>query len=328
MFSWLRSPLAAAQNRLHHRVYKWATKRTAGEHWPYRLRPRIVYILPTRLGLSAALLNLILFVAAINYGSNLAFLLTFSLTAVLIASMFHCYRNLASLVVDYAFSESAFAGHASRVGISVSNEAPRPRRGLYLAWEHWESSSITVTAHSRSSVILSIPTRRRGIFRLPGLTLACQEPFGLFRSWTWLLEPPPIHVWPQPQQADLPWNTESGDTLAGTRLGNEDFAGFTRYRPGSPRHTIAWKAYARTGDLHSKHFQGQGVHPIFLRWADTANHDTESRLSMLAFWILEQSHAGRAWGLELPTIIYEPNHGPGHRRRSLDALASYPDAPR
>ena len=111
--------------------------------------------------------------------------------------------------------------------------------------------------------------------------------------------------------------------------GEEDFAGFRRFHDGdSPRH-VAWKAYARSGELLSKLFAGADTSSQWLDYARIPVTDVEMRLSILARWVVDADRTGRDYGLRLPGVEFPPAHGHGHRHRCLQALALFdlPETP-
>src|SRR5690606_40780339 len=66
----------------------------------------------------------------------------------------------------------------------------------------------------------------------------------------------------------------SSDVCSSDLRGEEDFAGFRRFQAGdSPRH-VAWKAYARSGELYSKQFAGADTSS---QWLDYDEIRSEER---------------------------------------------------
>ncbi len=82
--------------------------------------------------------------------------------------------------------------------------------------------------------------------------------------------------------------------------GEEDFAGLRRFNDGdSPRH-VAWKAYARTGDLLSKQFSGADTSSQWFEFDQVDAEDIEERLSILTRWIVDADRTQRDYGLRIP----------------------------
>ena len=78
-----RSALAtragALKSALRQRAAAWARRRHGEDRLPVGLNARRVYILPTRAGMAFSLLLFVMLVAGLNYGNNVALMLTFLL---------------------------------------------------------------------------------------------------------------------------------------------------------------------------------------------------------------------------------------------------------
>ncbi len=110
------------------------------------------------------------------------------------------------------------------------------------------------------------------------------------------------------------------------RRGDDDFAGLKDYHPGDPPKHIAWKAYARADELLVKEFSGDAEATPVFDLADVPGGDLESRLSVLARWIVDAHARGLAFGLRLPGEELPPAPGDAQRARCLAAIARF-DAP-
>jgi uncharacterized protein (DUF58 family) len=52
--------------------------------------------------------------------------------------------------------------------------------------------------------------------------------------------------------------------------------------------------------------------------------DSETRIAILAGWVVAADAEGASYGLRLPGREIPPDAGPAHRHRCLEALALYP----
>jgi uncharacterized protein (DUF58 family) len=106
--------------------------------------------------------------------------------------------------------------------------------------------------------------------------------------------------------------------------GNDDFAGLRGYHASdSPRH-VAWKAVARTDDMLTKQFAGEGGVELWLDWQLLpAGYSVETRLSRLSGWVVEAERGGALYGLRLPGVEFPPSRGDAHRAACLQALALF-----
>ena len=173
--------------------------------------------------------------------------------------------------------------------------------------------------------VLAIHTENRGRIALPRFGVRTLFPFELFRSWAWLHMDLAGLVYPHPADfapAPPPTQTAQGHRQHDAR-GEEDFAGLRKFNIGdSPRH-VAWKAFARSGQLLSKQFAGADTSSQWFDFDAVESDDVEQRLSILTRWIIESDRTREDYGLRLPGREFAPSHGDGHRRRCLEALALF-----
>ncbi|MDX1500454.1 MAG: DUF58 domain-containing protein [Woeseiaceae bacterium] len=314
--------LSASLNR---RVRRWAEKRQGPDPEVTTLRPGRVYILPTGVGLVFALMTFAMLMGSMNYNNNLSFVLTFLLAGLGFVSMHQCQRNLVGLELAFAGVEAVFAGQAALFRVAITNHSKSPRHGIMLYTDS-DTSAIENLAPGESKVLeLAVPTGRRGYVRLPRFGIRTLFPFELFRAWAWLhmdleglVYPAPAEEAPEPP----PSRTAHGHRHDDAR-GEEDFAGLRKFHTGdSPRH-VAWKAYARSGQLLSKRFAGADTSSQWFDFDEIAGADTELKLSVLTRWIVDTDRTRADYGLRLKGDEFPPSHGDAQRRRCLEALATF-----
>ncbi len=85
----------------------------------------------------------------------------------------------------------------------------------------------------------------------------------------------------------------------GQTAGVEDFVGLSAYQPGDSPGRIHWQAYSRGRGLHTKTFAGQAGEGLMLDIDDIKGDDTERKLSILCFHILQAHHQRRSYGMRL-----------------------------
>jgi uncharacterized protein (DUF58 family) len=319
----------ALRSTITARVERWARKRQGADSEMARLRPGRIYILPTGVGLVFALMTFAMLLGSMNYNNNLSFVLTFLLAGLGFVSMHQCQRNLVDLDVGFAGVDPVFAGQSAEFRIAVTNHSKTRRHNLRL-FAGDAVTGISDLAPGESRVFnLALPTERRGRVRLERFGIRTLFPFELFRAWSWLhmdiyglVYPKPADDAPEPP----PTQTAHGHRQHDAR-GEEDFAGFRQFHDGdSPRH-VAWKAFARSGELLSKQFAGADTSSQWFDFDEVDEPDVEIRLSMLARWIVDADRAHGDYGLRLPGTEFPPAHGDAHRHRCLKALALLDPAP-
>lgn len=315
-----------------------------------RLTQRNLYILPTRAGLSFAVVVMVLLLAAINEQVNLGYALAFLLAGAGMAALYQTHGNLQGVSLRLQSLHSVHAGQVLRLPVALNNQHRRlGRHGLQISVDIRSLPRELVTGASplqvelapgsEGTVEVDVPTRQRGWLSLPRLTIETRYPLGLFRAWAFWRPESRVLVWPAldphaPPLPDLPGQSDLSQATA-TQARDADMPeGLRDHRRGDPLRWVAWKKSTRTlatgGQLVSREPAG-GRTPE--RWLD---HDLspglqqlppEARLSRLASWLVqaEQDAAsnGPAYGLRLPGQSLPCGHGAQHLRLCLDALATW-----
>jgi uncharacterized protein (DUF58 family) len=307
------------------RVLRWARKRQGIDPTVTRLRPGRVYILPTGVGLVFGLMAFAMLLGSMNYNNNLSFVLTFFLTGLGFVSMHQCQRNLVGLELSFAGVEPVFAGQSAQFRVAITNHSKNARHGIRLYTDTAVSEIHDLLPGESKVFVLAVMTDKRGWIPLQRFGIRTLFPFELFRSWAWLhmdlrglVYPHPADHAPQPP----PTQTAHGHRQHDAR-GEEDFAGLRRFHEGdSPRH-VAWKAFARSGQLLSKQFAGADTSSQWFDFDEVPADDTELRLSILTNWIISADRTREDYGLRIPGVEFPPSHGEVHHRRCLEALALF-----
>ena len=313
-------------DKLKRRLFRWQSDGSS----PLRLTQRRIFILPTRAGLLFAAALLAMLTGAINYNLALGHALVFLLAGLALVGMVHAFRNLHGLTIAPGRCLPVFAGDLALFPLQLSSDRASPRLALELrAGDGQPAVTCAVAAHGLTDTAVPVTTTRRGWLELPRTRLATTYPLGLFVAWSYLQPAMRCLVYPQPLPTPLPplqAAIRSGDQRGGN--GQEDFAGFRERQPAdSPRH-VAWKASARDGGqrpLLVKQFAGGAQHELQLDWSLTPEATApETRIAILAGWVLAAEEAGACYGLRLPGHEIAPGNGDLHRHRCLEALALFP----
>lgn len=314
--------IAAAARR---RVARWARQRQGVDPVAITLTPKRVFILPTSVGLVYALMTFAMLLGSMNYNNNLSFLLTFLLAGLGFVAMHQCQRNLVGLEVHFAGVEPVFAGQSAKFRIAITNHSTAPRQGIQVYADDSQSEIQDLRAGESRVFTLAIKTRRRGIIELPRFGVRSAFPFELFRSWAWLHMN--LRGLVYPEMADTAPPPPASRAAQGHRQhdarGEEDFAGLRRFIDGDSPRQVAWKAYARNGQLLSKRFAGADTSSLWFDFDTIAGQETEARLSILARWITDTDRSRADYGLRLAGQEFPPAHGEGQRQRCLEALALF-----
>jgi uncharacterized protein (DUF58 family) len=322
-FQFLSEPRAAGARALA----AWARKRQGEDALPLQLRPRRVYILPTRSGVAACALLFVMLLAGLNYNNSLALLLCFMLGGVAIVSMYECHRMLVGLKVEAGHVEPSFAARGAELTLQFANDDSRTRARLAVRCGACAITRFSLPPAAVQVVRVCYPGLTRGRQRLPRLELSSDAPLGLFRVWCWLHLPLEAMVYPAPAgQRPLP--PMGGPSRDGTQhvsqSGEEDWAWLRPFREGDPPRSVAWKAYARGGPLLvSQYEMPSGAHRL-LDFEPLLDLSLEQRLSQLTQWVLDCEQRGASYRLVLPGRKVPQLAGAAQRRACLEALALYP----
>lgn len=311
-------------NTLERRVREWIRRRQGPDRGAVTLRRGRIYILPTGLGLAFGVMLFAMLLGSLNYANNLGLALTFLLAALGVVAMHACHRNLETLVARLAGTRPAFAGSDAMFHVVLANPGGAPRCDVEVRAAARTVDPVSIAAGTESTVSVRVPTRRRGTILLDRVEIATRFPYGLFRAWAVLHPAASCVVYPRPAATAPPPAGSSGGTGGGAaRRGEDDFAGLKDYHPGDPPRHIAWKAYARADELLVKEWSGEREAVPMFDLADAPGADLETRLSVLARWIVDAEARGVTFGLRLPDLEIAPEPGEAQKRRCLAAVARF-----
>jgi uncharacterized protein (DUF58 family) len=286
---------------------------------------------PTRSGYLLMLVLVAMLVASINYGNNMAYILTFLLFSLMLVGLLNSRNNLKGLDIANLMPEPVFAGESLRFNLELHNQSNGRRFGIWLAHAAVDSSSklsgpFAVESCSNTTGEISFPAPRRGRFTLSRIDLITVYPLGLFlvrgelqveKSYLVYPHPEGTRPWPEPEVH----SQESGEGYH--MKGGDDFTGVRPYRPGEPMHHIDWKAVARGRPLYIKEFTGGGSAQLCFSWEHLEGMGTEKRLSQLCKWVLEADEQGTEFALKLPDGKISSDSSSTHTLKCLEALALF-----
>lgn len=317
------------QNALSQRMSgwaaNWAQRRQGRDARAVTLQRRRIYILPTRFGIVFGLLVLAMLLGSLNYDASLGFALTFLLAGLGLVIMHHCHNNLLAMQIRFAGALPVFAGQPALYRIALVNSAPAARYELELAHAGQISGPVDLAPGHSKTLEIAVPTDARGWRRLSRFAIATRYPGSLFRAWTWIHMDALCLVYPAPAPVGRPIPT--GPSHHGTRgmpaQDDSDFVGLRRATPADSPKRVAWKAYARSGQLMVKQFSGAAEVPSMLDWDSLPELGTEARLAQLTRWCLDAAAEMRSFGVRLPTTAVALGSGEKHLHECLQALALF-----
>ena len=310
--------------KLRQRLQAWMRPRQP-EALPVQLGRHRIYVLPTASGLFFAGLLGTMLLGALNFNNNPALLLALLLAGATLASLIAAHMQLSGLQVVTVAAEPVLAGEDICLRIALGAADTRQRRGLRLAvaeaavHAQWDAQGCTV--------VLPLPTLRRGLLPLPRIELRSVQPLGLARAWSYVWPAQSVLVYPamEHQAPPLPTATGGHNHPQLARSG-EDPHHLRNYRAGDPPRTVAWKASARRDSLLVREFELPRGGELTLDWQHTQGLPYEQRIRRLARWVDDAERAGRHYALLLPAAAAIPfGNGAQHRHLCLRALALLPE---
>jgi uncharacterized protein (DUF58 family) len=307
----------------------WIKRRQGDDATPLTVHGRRVYILPTKAGFGVAGLLFLMLLAGLNYNNSLALFLTFWLAGFLVVVMHMTHRNLLGLRVLGLATQDGFADELGKVIVTIQNDAAA-NRGMLTARIGARSGAPTdVPAREVRRLEIDLALARRGVWTVPRIRVATRFPFGLFEAWTWLHLPATVLAYPVPRGPRSPplTSTSGLESHALHRAGDDEWSSLRAFRDGDSPRQVAWRAYARGGDLLVKEYESPAGDQRVFALADLADLPVEAGLEQLAAWCVAAHARGERFGLDLPGELLPPADGLPHRDRCLGALARFRAVP-
>ena len=305
----------------------WVRKRQGEDRLPASVHARRLYILPTRAGAGFAALLLVMLVAGLTYANSVALFLTFLLVGFAIVGMHLTHRNLLGLRITMTSSINGFAGETGLVRVTLANDADVPRLALRASFRLGEvtvaSPLVELPARAHRVLEIAAPLEQRGRLVIERVRIATFHPFGLFEAWTWLHLPIVLLAYPVARGTRTPPEASHGghQQHVAQRPGDEQWSHLRGFRDGDSPRQIAWRAYARTGQLLVKEYESPRGEYRQFSFDSLAGLPLEPRLEQLAAWVVAAHGRGERYGLQLPHSLIDTADGLPHRDRCLAALA-------
>lgn len=288
-----------------------------------------LFIFPGKAGYGFLLLIVLLLLVAINFENSAVYAMVFLLSGVFAVSILHTFFNVAGLKIVGLDGEPTFAGREAVFHFRLT-ASDRPHYGVQLSWQNLSSERIDVGVAEEKRLSLRFRTGPRGYCKPGRVKVESCYPLGLIRCWTWVDFDQQTLVYPNPDRdAGLPefsnrQNDENSEDHFDQKCfaGSEDFFGLRDYIGGDSIRNIAWKTYAKNGQLSSKQFIDYQDQRMWLDWENTSG-DTERRLQQLCHWALQAEAGHSEYGLIIPGQQLTPGRGNSHLNELLACLATF-----
>ena len=296
-----------------------------------------VRLRPTKLCITLLLLSLAIWIGAVNYQVNVAYAVCFWVLGLIGVAALITKRQLLGLNVNILFSDEVFAGEHADVRFKL-NAGKRLRvvwwRGEYAKqidenqpnqFTIWQCATLSGSLKEQEWQ-WAIPITQRGYFPTDlFIQLAPSAPFGLFQAecrvqWqsnaVAFAAPLPHH--------DFGVTAQSDDTQIAQYAGmhGDDIAYLKNHQKSASLQHVAWKVYAKRGELMDKVFDEPppAMHSEKISYLDyPLGTPMEKLASLLTYRVLQADKTGMPYTLELPNLTLTPQNG--LREKSLNALA-------
>ncbi|SEP76952.1 Uncharacterized conserved protein, DUF58 family, contains vWF domain [Pseudomonas sp. NFACC02] len=287
---------------------------------------RRIFILPTRVGGTYALVLFLLLLVAINYQNSLAYGLTFLMVSVGILAILHTYRNFSGLILSAGNARSVFVGEPVQLRLRLESRS-NGHQAIALGWDREQLEQTDVDPERQVDIALTLPAVSRGWLRAPRLRVESVFPLGIFRAWSWLDLEQTVLIYPRPVPGSMPLlqgvQPHAEDDGQATRgQGVDDYQGLRLWQPGDSMRRMHWKAWSRGQGLMVKVFTDLSGNDLCLDFMALGG-DIEERLSRLCYWVLELSQRQQPFALRLPGFLSAVDSGDAHREACLRQLALY-----
>ncbi len=300
---------------------------------------RHVTLRPTKLCASLLILSVAIWIGAVNYQVNVAYAVCFWVVGFIGVAALLTRRQLLGLQVELVFHDEVFAGQTADVKLRLHHDsAARARllwwRGEYVETvdEHhaheftsWQRAELSGSLNTWETV-WAIPIQQRGHFpKNLFVKLATSAPFGLFQAECRVQWQSAAVAFAAPLPHNDFGTAETADpeqTPQQTGAHGDDIAYLKHHQTGASLQHVAWKVYAKRGELMDKVFDEPppAAHSEIISYRDYPQGiPIEKLASLLTYRVLQADKWGAPYTLELPHMTLTPQNG--LREKCLNALA-------
>lgn len=294
---------------------------------------------PTKLSISLLVLSAAIWIGAVNYQVNVAYAVCFWVVGFVGVAALLTKRQLLGLQVSCDFHDEVFAGETASVQLTWHDDAKRLRvfwwRGEYAphfdekdthSSDAWQRIDFSGSLNTQNTT-WHIPIQKRGAFPQDlYLKVASSAPFGLFHAECRLLWQTNAVAYAAPlSHQNWGASTSSSDPEQKPQHAlsqGEDLAYLKPHQQGAGLQNIAWKVYAKRGELMDKAFDAPppAQHSTTISYRDYPQGTPVDKLaSLLTYRVLQAHQFRQPYTLELPHLTLTPQNG--LREKCLNALA-------
>ena len=289
------------------------------------LNQRSSYIWPSASGFLLLGIVVLMMIGATNYQNNLAFMLTFLVVGLGLATIILTFKNLQGVEFSLGQNKEFFVEQPSSISIGMKSLNRSRHSAIGFGWNKGAAVWGNVPEEGVSRVSLTITPKSRGYLKLPRIRVASIYPFGWLTTWAYFKFESPILVYPQPKEPPQTVD-DAGDSdfeEGQKRAGGDEFYGLKQYQAGEPLSRIDWKSYARERGIYVREFANFQGQQLCFDWQSYSGFPVESRISFLTFLVEQAAAQNLGYALKLPGNFITFAEGEKHRANCLKALALF-----
>lgn len=288
-----------------------------------------IYILPSGRGFMFLGLIIVLILTAATYNNNLIFILAFFLFSIFFVSMLQTHYNMKGVRLIYVGCEETFQGDSMSLLFHLIQKRARLKKALRIRVRSKKFTTLRgayeeLRPHEAvRAARVEVLAWKRGRHPVPEIVVETFYPLGVFRAWKIFRPQGEIVIYPRaanPRPLESSFS-ELGENEQGLRnTPDGDFGELKNYLPGESYHQIAWKHYARTGELYTKVHWGSEHRHYVIPWAP-GKEGIEKYLEQMSGWIKQATDENASFEMETENVKIEPGQGYEHARQCWRALA-------
>ena len=295
------------------------------------IRENNIFIIPSYRGFLFLGLAMVMILVAATYNNNLIFILGAFLFSTFVVVLLQTHYNLKGVRLRFVTMEEGFEGTEVHMAFELSQKRSRLKSGLEIRSRSKEWKNVSSEKHMLRSTESTKPVRvtvvapRRGEHSIPQIVLETYYPLGLFRAWKVYRPEGQVMIYPKPagEVPLAPSPSTVGVRDEGTKPASEGDMGELRaYRAGDSFHQVAWKHFARTGDMHSRaNWGGEDRHYSIPWLVPQTPGDTETNLRQMSAWIDVAVREDARFEMSTPQGHIGAGQGMEHARKCWRVLA-------
>jgi len=184
---------------------------------------------------------------AVNSGNNLVYLTFSTILSFILISGFLSFSNLRNISAEIKLQEFVFAKKQSAGYLLIKNNSPSPKFRLKT-----ELFGYTFQVDLLSDIFalrFSKIFERRGIYKIPGIKITSDFPFGFFERKKKIELNESITVFPEIKSVSINRLEGNNESIAKRRKGyGEEFHSVRKYIEGEDSRRINWKLTAKANE--------------------------------------------------------------------------------